>query len=406
MNKKTSIFIIVLFVIGFLLRLFLAFHAYDKVVFDSFAYHTWAAEFLKGKWPIDCCAKNVGYSVFLAMVYRFFGIGNLTAVRLTQIGVELMSAGLLYGVAKRLFGVPRVLYSLGAFLFNPFTSAFTGLVLAETLSVFFVALISYLITAKRFLTYRSYWFLFGILLGLFLFIRHSMYYIGFTLIFFFAMLVFKKTQKLLFVLLATAGLVVGSSYSLVTYYKNFHVVSFVPPYNLKWEIMYLNYYRWHYPEVEFKGEHPMYREVVQSYWNTPLEKKKEHSDVYKALFFERLPSELPTLITNLSWNVIWLWDKDHLFTYVDPFYPGDQWLMRFINIALITLFIFGFFRYLLKQKQFGLHDPLILFTLLLFSYITFLFPLLSNESRHTIVFYPLVAFWAGQGIWYIGHSTL
>ena len=129
--------------LGLLFRLFLAFNAYNTIVFDAKGYSDFAIELLSGKWPIDCCAKNMGYGAFLAVIYNFFGIENLTAVRLVHIVIDLMSAALLYQTAKKIFNQKAALFSFIIYLFNPFTAAFTGLVLAETVSIFLVSLLLY-----------------------------------------------------------------------------------------------------------------------------------------------------------------------------------------------------------------------------------------------------------------------
>ena len=138
-----------------------------------------------------------------------------------------------------------------------------------------------------------------------------------------------------------AGFLLASSYSLIVNYKTFGKASLVPLYNLKYEIFYLNFFRWKYPEVEFKGEIPEYGQVIQSYWNTPIAGKAGHSEKYKQMLLARLPSEWSIFLSNLAMNVVWLWDKDHIYTYVDKFYPADQWPMRILNIGLIGLWAIG-----------------------------------------------------------------
>ncbi|MBI3955831.1 glycosyltransferase family 39 protein, partial [Candidatus Gottesmanbacteria bacterium] len=264
MNHKKRLFFGLLLG-GFVFRLFLAFGAYDPLVFDAKGYSDVAIQFLKGEWPIDCCAKNVGYGAFLALVYKLFGVENIAAVRLVHIGIDLVSAWLIYRIARELFQPKAAMLSFIVYLFNPFTSAFTGLVLAETFSIFLLVLLLFFVTRKR-------WFTVGIVAGLLLFTRHSFYYVLPVL---FIMLGWKHVKVLGFLIV---GFLLASSYSLIVNYKTFGKISLVPPYNLKYEIIYLNFYRWKYPEVEFQGELPEYGQVVQSYWNTPLEGKAAHSE--------------------------------------------------------------------------------------------------------------------------------
>ena len=376
---------IILFILGFIFRLFLAFNAYEPLVFDAKGYSHFAMDFLSGKLAIDCCAVNVGYGAFLALVYKLFGAENLVAVRLVHIALDLVSAWLIYRIALRLFHQKAAKLSFILYLFNPFTAAFTGLVLAETFSILLLMLLLFFVIQKR-------WFTVGIVAGLLLFTRHSFSYVLPVL---FIILGWKNIKVLGFLLV---GFILASSYSLIVYYKTFGKIAIVPPYNLKYEIIYLNFYRWKYPEVEFKGEIPEYGQVVQSYWNTPIAGKAAHSEKYKQLLLRRLPGEWPTFVTNLAWNELWLWDKDHLYTYVDRFYPSDRWPMRILNIALISLWGIGVIRVIREKRRKVLREPVFLFSMLLFLYIAALFPLLSNESRHTLIYYPILSLWAGRGM--------
>ena len=395
--------------LGLLFRLFLAFNAYNTIVFDAKGYSDFAIELLSGKWPIDCCAKNMGYGAFLAVIYNFFGIENLTAVRLVHIVIDLMSAALLYQTAKKIFNQKAALFSFIIYLFNPFTAAFTGLVLAETVSIFLVSLLLFILSRTGFASNKKYWFALGIVAGLLLFTRHSFYYFLFV---FFAVLGFARYYLarlqgstlrgwkgiFRFFSFLLAGFILASSYSLIVNYKTFGKASLVPLYNLKYEILYLNFFRWKYPEVEFKGEIPEYGQVIQSYWNTPIAGKAGHSEKYKQMLLARLPSEWSIFLSNLAMNVVWLWDKDHIYTYVDKFYPADQWPMRILNIGLIGLWAIGVIGEIRKKGKKVLQEPVFLFSTLLFFYITLLFPLLSNESRHTLVYYPILSLWAGNGV--------
>lgn len=390
--------IVIFLILGFFFRLFLVFHAYDKLIFDALGYSNFAKDFLAGKLAIDCCAKNVGYSLFLALVYGIFGVEKVWAVRIVQVLLDLGVSVLLYGISKTVFNktVANIVFVL--YLFNPFTAAFTGLVLAETVTIFYLTLIAFVLTRPSLPRSPWLWFTTGLLFGLLLFTRHSFYYVIFVLLLLLSFLLFTRMkERLQFLLIVFSGFFLASSYSLYAYYVTFRKVALVPPYNLKYEIIYMNYYLWHYPEVEFKGIHPMYQEVVQGYWDTPLEKKAEHSQKYKQLFLERLPSDWPVFVRNTAWNILWLWDKDHLYTYADPFYPLDQWPLRILNGILLVCFAIGIIGYAVGERTRALRQPLFLVSVLLFLYITFLFSLLSNESRHTLGFYPLLILWAGYG---------
>ena len=116
-----------------------------------------------------------------------------------------------------------------------------------------------------------------------------------------------------------------------------------------------------------------------------------------ALFWKRMQSEWPIYIARYIRHTFYLWDKYHLFTYNDPFYPRDEWALRTINWISIALSFIGLTWYI-RQDVKRWREPLVLFTLLMFFYITLLFPLMSNESRHSLTFYSLLYLWAGVGV--------
>lgn len=391
-QRKHNTLILSLFAAGFVFRLFLAFHAYNTIVFDSKGYSDFAIDFLQGKFPIDCCAKNVGYSLFLSGIYRLFGVENLAAVRLVHVVIDLMTAIVVYRIAQKIFNEKTAIISFIIYLFNPFAAAFTGLALAETLTIFLFTFIIFVLTLPAFEKNSWTWLFTGFLLGILLFVRHSFYYFIFGFLFFWGI------RRIKFLIISLIGLLIASSYSLVMYYQTFKKIAIVPPYNMTYEILYTNFSRWHYPEVEFKGIDPLYEEVIQGFWNTPFAEKAAYSQKYKQLFFARLPHERPSYIANLGWNAIWLWDKDHIYTYVDQFYPNDRWPLRILNIALISFGVIGILRFIREKRKKVFREPVTVFTVLLFLYILFLFPLLSNESRHTLASYSLLSLWAGYGV--------
>lgn len=390
-------FTIVLFA-GFIFRLFLASRAFPRLVFDALGYSEFAKGFLAGQLPIDCCGKNVGYGLFLAPIYALFGVDNLWAVRIVQIILDILTGFLLYFIALRLGKKKQAEIVYILYMLNPFTAAFTGLILAETVTIFLITLIGFVISRIGYASNRKHWFLTGILFGTFLFVRHSYYYFIFLFLMALCIFVIKRRNRFMFLAFTIAGFVLASSYSLLVYYKTFQIISLVPPYNLKFEIIYMNYYLWRYPEVVYKGPHPVYEEVVQGYWNTPLSEKSEHSKKYKQLFFQRLPREWQIFARNIAYNMIWLWDKDHIYTYEDAFYPWDRWPLRILNLSLLGLFLYGIISHIKKMGALAVRDPVVLLSIFMFLYMSFLFPLVSNESRHTLAFYSLLTFWAGMGL--------
>jgi 4-amino-4-deoxy-L-arabinose transferase-like glycosyltransferase len=88
--------------------------------------------------PID--SRLPGYPAFLAGIFWLFGVGNIKAILLTQIVVDLATCMIIADLARRLVSdrVARVAFLLAALC--PFLANYTAAVLTETLEIFFTAL--------------------------------------------------------------------------------------------------------------------------------------------------------------------------------------------------------------------------------------------------------------------------
>lgn len=93
--------------------------------------------------PRPTLIRLPGYSLFLAVCFRVFGMEHYGAVLLVQGAVDLWTCLLLGGVAARIFGrrAGRAAVWLGALC--PFTANYTAAPLTETLTLFCMALVFY-----------------------------------------------------------------------------------------------------------------------------------------------------------------------------------------------------------------------------------------------------------------------
>jgi 4-amino-4-deoxy-L-arabinose transferase-like glycosyltransferase len=402
MKKNTStVFIIVLFVFGFIYRYCLSSLSIKGNFWDMEAFHNFALLILKGKWVADCCTKNPGYGAFLALIYYFFGINNLFAVRIIQIILDLVVAFLLYLTGKRLFGRKSALIILILYIINPFTAAFTGLKLSEIVTIFYFTILVYLISLPLFNKSKITWIIWGIILGLLLFTREQYLYLILLLIPIFAFVFYSKIKILVFILFSFFGFALICWYQVVANFTQYKVIRINPPYADIWGGgLYSNFYNdARYNEVTDSSKmNTTFVQLASQFHNVPILDKLEYEKMYKILFFQKIKTDWPVFVENTIRNMFWLWDKEHLYQYVDVFYPSDKWAIRVINICLLFFCFFGLVKYYIKNKAIYFHNQVVLFTLVIFCYITFVFSLVSNESRHTIAAYSLVIFWAGYGL--------
>ncbi len=398
MKKRTIIFIAIL-ILGFLLRLYLSTLAHKELLWDMQSYANLAKEIYQGHWAVDCCSKNAGYSLFIVSIYRLFGFENLDAVRMANIIFDLLTAVFIFKIVLSRWGKKSAWLSFVLYVFNPLTSSYTGLILAENITLFFVSLVALLMTKKGFLNNPRYWFCFGFILGILVLLRYSLFSFCLSLIILFAVLVIRK-RAFVFFILASAGFLLASFYSLVGNWRQYKLISITPPYNPGIIAFYMNFYQTkRYPELitQFPAIDKDFYRISLEYYTTYYTWIPNLKEKYKNLFWQKIRTDWPTFLQNSVRNKFYIWDKDHLSAYTDPYYPQDRWFVRSYNLFLFLLFGVGVVDTIIKKKRLIFLDPLILFTLLLFLYITAAVTLVSNESRHSLLFYALIFIWAGYG---------
>jgi len=284
-------------------------------------------------------------------------------------------------------------------MINPYTSAMTGLILPDSITIFYLALLVWVIGLKSFAVKPSLWFLSGIILGTMLLTRVQYLYLFIFLVAAFVWFIIDKERRFVYLVAHLAGFMIPSIYTLVSNYREHQIVSLMPPYTFQAGHLYLMFYQIvPYPEVVYNPEHPEESRVWMEFALTPLESKNAFSEKYYALFWQKLQTEWPLFFYNWARKAWWLWDKEHVFIYHDPYYPSDRWPLRILNSALFLSAGMGIYKYISANGNRALQNPVILLTVILFTQITFLYSLVSSEARHSLIFYPLLMLWAAYGI--------
>jgi 4-amino-4-deoxy-L-arabinose transferase-like glycosyltransferase len=403
--KKNSkiIFFIALLVFGFIFRYILSSRIDGTLWGDEAVYQNHANEFISGKLVADCCAKTVGYSAFLAGITLIFGRDNIMAVRVIQIILDLLSGLILYSFTSKLFSPKTALMIFLIYITNPISGSLVGLRLSEIVTILIITMIAFVLAQPAFKTKRLLWIAVGFLLGLLVFVRLQFNLFVLSVIPLLGILYFRKQLKIWFVLFATIGLLAGSSYTLIANYESFHVLSLSAPFTASWASLnahFYDIYRW----PELNGQPPPwtynqpYADIFADYATTDYTSWPALEQKNKSIVFGKLPSDWPAFAENSVRNIIWMWDKYHLSESYDRYYPADVIPVRIYNILLLALSFAGISVYVKRNGKPGLTQPLIGFTVYLFLFITFVFSLMDNESRHTLPFYPLAILWAGYGL--------
>ncbi len=394
-------FVLIFLLFGFFLRFSLASFAPEKFIWDMETYREAAHEILSGRLYAECCNHNAGYGLFVAGVFSLFGRDNLWALRIVQIVIDLLNALLIYEIATSVFGRRIASVSYILYIFNPITASYAGMMMPEVVTIFLIALVAYIVSRKSFANNHWLWLSFGLSLGGLLLTRIAFYYFIFIIMGIIAIIKCKGIAKFFCIVVSLLGFFIISAYSLLSYNTTYGVWSLTPPYSLGSAGLYLNFYTdYRYPELirDFPNFNPEYARMVEEYYATPLLKKKEFNKRYRALFNQKMKKDWPFFMGNIMRNAIWMWDKKSLYTYEDPFYPRDTFILRIFNIGVFAFFVVGMLKYSIKKLRKSMVQPIFVYSVLLFFYITFAFTIVSNETRHSLPFYPLLFLWAGYGI--------
>ena len=141
---------------GLLFRLWFVTHA-ARIAGDTFIYGDIAKNWLDhgiygftqasaaqpDALPIPTLIRLPGYPAFLALCFALFGREHYTAVMYVQIFVDLCTCLLVAGLAGRLFGSRAFRAALWLSGLCPFTASYVAAPLAETLTLFCIALSLY-----------------------------------------------------------------------------------------------------------------------------------------------------------------------------------------------------------------------------------------------------------------------
>src|SRR5215469_11132253 len=95
------------------------------------------------KGPVPTLIRLPGYPLFLMLCFRVFGVDHYTAVMGVQAVIDMVTCGLVAGLAGRLFGWRGGLAALWLAAVCPFTANYVAAPLTETLSLFCIALAFY-----------------------------------------------------------------------------------------------------------------------------------------------------------------------------------------------------------------------------------------------------------------------
>jgi|GEM_PF-1720133 len=406
--KKEYIVLLIGCIIGTLFRLWFINTTPQPFQFDQWEYYYFAVQMLKNG-IFASTARLYGYPLFQVIIYKIHSIYSIQPVFVYQAIVDSLTAFLIYKWAKLLFrqkSVPWVAFAL--YLFNPYTSAYVGVILSEVLGTFFTTLMLYLLTLFVLKKNPYVLLLLSITAGFLTQIRPAFLYFAIGSFIFCLYLFFKETIKtklrMLLLIEAIVLFVLPFLYTLwgnVLYFQEwtFTNVDHIPPRELYISVMVPNRAPYHQSNG-FAAYPPEVMHLYREY-SSPTNQKE------RALMGDKYFNLSKTVIINDPWlfvrqrlgKMFFVWEKHYLFYYQEPINQLRDVLVYWGNIILLVLGVSGLIMWCWKEKKQSKKFILLAGVYAIFLvYISVIHSVSLAEERYSLPGYPLLFLFAGYAI--------
>lgn len=403
------IYIIIFFTAGVLYRLW-----FINLVPQPFVYDQ--NQYLSVAWGISQhglyadYSRLYGYGLLITPFIKIFGLSNPFPWQLFQAILDTLSAFLVYIIGKKIFKKEKAAFwGFIFYLFNPFTSAYVGVMLTEITAVFFMALIFFLYLHLLETRKISILLLLGLILGYFVQVRPSFLYFTIFFLVWLLFLIYKtfkpNKHKIILCIILPIIYFVPFLYNIAANFKTFHELAILSVDRFFFRDVYISLIIDKIPRTSrdpfyiWPGE-ALYVWGVFSTPQTTVE-RKEMADKYYHLGMTLIKKDPLKFIISRVKKMRYVWEKHYLFPYrLESTNAIINFLVYWANICLLALSLFGlimFSRKIKSEKQ-NIEKTSIHIIIFLFSYITLAHMFSTGEERFSLPAYPFVFMFAGFGI--------
>lgn len=390
-----------IFIAGILFRLLIIRLVPQPLIMDQELYVA-LAHYMKQIPMYTDTIHTYGYPGFIALIFGLFGSGNLAAVYLAQVLLDSITAILVFLIARKIFAhklaawIACILYA-----FNPFTSAYTGVVLTETLTVFLTALSFYLFLLATNTKNLIAVFAVSLVLGFIPQVRPSLFIFALiTIIMLIIKIVHSKTG--LFVRLAMSVYVFAlfflpSVYTLLGNSLNYKTLSILPVDNLFLENTYISMLIERGFPLSVTPSIP--KEVVWTFSaftgrKDSIERQRIQT-LFTNLVIEKIKENPLRFVTGRLKKMWYIWEKHYIYPYqTEPIIPFLQVAVYTSNLILLILALIGFGT---TYRSGRTHKSKIFYlvTVIFFLHLSLIHSFTSAEERYSILAYPLIYIFGG-----------
>ncbi|EKD68023.1 MAG: hypothetical protein ACD_48C00106G0003 [uncultured bacterium] len=363
--------------------------------FDQYEYYKFAIKILDHGIFADS-ARLYGYPLFQAILYKIFSPYSIQPVIVFQAVMDSLTALLIYQWARLLFhkkNIPWLAFVL--YIFNPYTSAYVGVLLSEVSGIFITALLLYLFTLfwlkKKYWVFLAFCFIAGFLPQ----IRPAFLYFSAGLFILGLYRYWKKTGMIIGILL----FILPFLYVLwgnVVYFNEwkFTNVDHIAERELFISVMVPNRAPYH-----MNGGYDVYPEEVmklyEEYSKLPQNKTERASmgAAYLAKAIEIIKKDPWLFFRQRLGKMFFVWEKHFLFYYQESPNTMRDMLVYWVNIALLLCGLSGLVLWLIKKRT-----VLAAIYLSFIAYISVIHSISFAEERYSLPGYPLLFLFAGYAL--------
>lgn len=408
-SHKKVMRIVLFSILGVLFRIWLIQLVPQPFIYDQLQYFGFAQSILKKGFHADSY-RLYGYPIVLAPFIFLFGPENMISVKIFQAILDTITALFVFLMAEKLWQRKKISWiCFILYLFNPFTSAYTGVLKTEVLAIFLMVLIFYLLliifTEKK----LSYYILLVLLLGYLPQVKPS--FVFFTLAVFLFILwqllpkLIKLKDKIKYSLLLAIIFILPFTYNLVANLTNYGELNLLSLDNSFVRELYAAVYiERAFPISVWYPPHEV--NMMFGEYSNPYSKKHRRfmTGKYFQLALQGIKKDPATYTKRLIRRMWYVWEKHYIYYYTNG--PNYQKFMSFVywgNIALLSLFLFGLVVYLKNLTRKTDYNKLrfCLVVICLVIYICLVHTLSTAEERFSLPAYPFVFLFAGYAVYQI-----
>ena len=405
--KKKIWILFLVFVVGVLFRLWLISLVPQRFILDQREYHHFAEKILEDKHHLYAYGYRLyGYPLLLALIYKFFGVGDVFIWKIVQALLDASCGLMIYYLGSHLSANKKAaLIGFILYMFNPFTSGYIGVRLTEISAIFLVTLAFFLL--YRFLIKRSLLlsFLIALVLGFIPAVRPG--FLSFCLILFLfivtyiSQLIFSIKKKIVYVMVSSFIFFLPFVYTIVGNYTYFHTFSISTFDSVFTREFYISLFIDSQDKV--KVFPPQVNQIYYDYSSVgdPLA-RKEMEKRYQQMALARVRSEPDAFILSRIAKLWYVWEKNAIFPYNNPGGEMFKKAVCWTNVVLLGLGFLGFIYWSIAEIKGDRNRKFFQFIFLLFiAYISIIHAFTITANRFSLPAYPLIIMFAGLGIWYM-----